>query len=58
MTTYEKVREILGELDDVFSRVDDKEINALCDAVLSARRIAFFGLGRSMDQQSSRRARR
>jgi 6-phospho-3-hexuloisomerase len=46
MTTYEKVREILAELDGVFSRVDDKEVDALCDAILGARRIALFGLGR------------
>jgi 6-phospho-3-hexuloisomerase len=46
MTTYEKVREILAEIDGVFSRVDEKEVDALVDAVLSARRIAIFGLGR------------
>lgn len=46
MTTYEKVREILAELDGVFSRIDDNEVDEFCDAILTARRIALFGLGR------------
>ena len=46
MTTYEKVREILAELDSVFSRIDEAEVDRLVDAILSARRIAIFGLGR------------
>lgn len=46
MTTYEKVREILAELDGVFSRIDEGEVQALCDAILAANRIALFGLGR------------
>ncbi|MCU0509360.1 MAG: SIS domain-containing protein [Anaerolineae bacterium] len=46
MTTYEKVRDILAEIDGVFARIDEREVDALCDAILSARRIALFGLGR------------
>ena len=36
MTTYEKVREILAELDSVFSRIDEAEVDRLVDAILSA----------------------
>jgi len=46
MTTYDTVRPILAEIDRVLSRVSEAEITALCDAVLSARRIAVYGLGR------------
>jgi 6-phospho-3-hexuloisomerase len=46
MTTYEKVRQILAEIDGVFQRVDEEQVTALCDAVLAARRIGIFGLGR------------
>lgn len=46
MTTYDTVRQILAEIDRVLSRVSEAEITALCDAILSARRIATYGLGR------------
>ena len=46
MTTYDTVRQILAEIDRVLSRVSEAEVTALCDAILSARRIAVYGLGR------------
>ena len=46
MTTYDTVRQILTEIDRVLSRVSEAEVTALCDAILSARRIAIYGLGR------------
>ena len=46
MTTYDTVRQILAEIDRVLSRVSEAEITALCDAILSARRIVTYGLGR------------
>jgi len=46
MATYETARQILGEVDRVLSRVDDAEIQALCDAILTARAVVVHGLGR------------
>jgi len=46
MTTYDTVRPILAEIDRVLSRVSEAEVTALCDAILSARRIVVYGLGR------------
>ena len=46
MTTYDTVRQILTEIDRVLSRVSEAEVTALCDAILSARRIVVYGLGR------------
>ena len=46
MTTYDTVRQILAEIDWVLSRVSEAEVTALCDAILSARRIIVYGLGR------------
>ena len=46
MTTYDTVRQILAEIDRVLSRVSDAEVTALCDAILGARRIVVYGLGR------------
>jgi 6-phospho-3-hexuloisomerase len=46
MTAYETARGILGEIDRVLSRVDEREAQALCDAILGAQRIVIHGLGR------------
>jgi 6-phospho-3-hexuloisomerase len=46
MTTYDTVRQILTEIDRVLSQVSEAEVTALCDAILSARRIVVYGLGR------------
>jgi 6-phospho-3-hexuloisomerase len=46
MTTYHTVRQILAEIDRVLSRVSEAEVTALCDAILGARRIVVYGLGR------------
>lgn len=46
MNTYEKVREILAEIDRVLARVDEEQITRLCDAIQSARYIFIHGLGR------------
>lgn len=46
MTTYDTVRQILAEIDRVLSRVSEAEVTALCDAILSARRVVVYGLGR------------
>lgn len=46
MNTYEKVHEILAEIDRVLARVDEGQITRLCDAIQSARHIFIHGLGR------------
>jgi 6-phospho-3-hexuloisomerase len=46
MNTYDIVRQILAEIDRVLSRVSESEVAALCDAILRARRIVVYGLGR------------
>ena len=46
MTTYDTARLILAEIDRVLSRVSEAEVTALCDTILSARRIVVYGLGR------------
>ena len=46
MYTYDTVRQILSEIDRVLSRVSEAEVTALCDAILGARRIVVYGLGR------------
>ena len=46
MTTHDSVKAILIELDEVLSRVSEEQIDALVDAILGARRILIFGLGR------------
>jgi 6-phospho-3-hexuloisomerase len=46
MSTYEDVRQILSELDGIFQRIDETEVDALCDALLKARRVFVHGLGR------------
>ena len=46
MLTYDTVRQILAEIDRVLGRVSEAEVTALCDAILSARRIVVYGLGR------------
>ncbi len=45
-TMYATVRNILAELDDVLSRVDEAEVTGLCESLLSARRISCYALGR------------
>lgn len=45
-TTYETAHAILEELDDVLRRVDEAEVTKLCDALLGARLISCFALGR------------
>jgi 6-phospho-3-hexuloisomerase len=46
MATYDTARQILAEIDRVLSRVDDAQVGALCDEVLTARHIVVHGLGR------------
>lgn len=46
MTTYEKARQILAEIDAVLAHVDEVEIEALHDSILDARHIIVYGLGR------------
>jgi 6-phospho-3-hexuloisomerase len=46
MSTYDTVHKILAEIDRVLGQVDEGEVTALCDAILSSRRIVVFGLGR------------
>ena len=40
MTTYETAHKILNELDQIMSRVDESQVDAFCEALLGARRIA------------------
>jgi 6-phospho-3-hexuloisomerase len=46
MSTYETARQILEEIDRVLSGISETEIDSLCDAITSARRIIVYGLGR------------
>ena len=46
MSTYETAHQILAEIDRVLSRVDEKQVQALCDAILGARHVIVHGLGR------------
>lgn len=46
MTIRETARQILAEIDRVLSQVNEEEIEELCDAIVSARRIVVYGLGR------------
>ena len=46
MATYEIARQVLGEIDRVLSGISENEIDGLCDAITSARRIILYGLGR------------
>jgi len=48
MTTYETAHEILAELDQIMSRVDEAQIDAFCEALLGARQILVYGLGREL----------
>jgi len=43
---YDKVREILSEIDRVLARVNEDEVTALCKAIQNARYILVHGLGR------------
>jgi 6-phospho-3-hexuloisomerase len=46
VTTYQAIRQILAEIDQVLSRVNEAEVEALCDSILHARRVIIHGLGR------------
>lgn len=46
MTTYDGVRTILAELDRVLARVDEAQVDAFCAAILGARRIVAYAMGR------------
>jgi 6-phospho-3-hexuloisomerase len=46
VATYETARQILAEIDRVLSRVSEAEIEALCSAILGARHVIVYGLGR------------
>ena len=45
-TTYESARQILDEIDRVLSEMDEAETGELLNAILSARQIFVYGLGR------------
>lgn len=46
MATYDKVRQILSELDRVLGQVSEAEIDAFCTALLGARRVVAYAMGR------------
>lgn len=46
MSTHEKVRQILSELDRVLGQVDEAQVDALCAALLGARRVVAYAMGR------------
>lgn len=46
MHTYEMARRILAELDRILSQVDESEVDALCRALVTARRVFVHSLGR------------
>ncbi|MBK9941781.1 MAG: 6-phospho-3-hexuloisomerase [Kouleothrix sp.] len=46
MATYDSIRAILAELDRVLGRVDEAEVDAFCSAILGARRIVAYAMGR------------
>ena len=46
MTTHDSVRQILAEIDRVLGNVDEREVDSFCDALLGARRVVAYGLGR------------
>jgi 6-phospho-3-hexuloisomerase len=46
MSTYGAIRQILAELDRVLGKVDEAEVDALCDAILGSRRIVAYAMGR------------
>lgn len=46
MTTYATGRRILAEIDQVLSKVDETQVDTLCEALINARRIFAYGLGR------------
>jgi 6-phospho-3-hexuloisomerase len=48
MTTYESAHKILTELDQIMSRVDEVQVDAFCEALLAARRVLAYGLGREL----------
>jgi 6-phospho-3-hexuloisomerase len=48
MTTYETTHQILAELDQIISRVDERQVDTFCKALLGARRILAYGLGREL----------
>lgn len=48
MNTYETAHKILAELDGIMSRVDENQVDAFCQALLDARRIIGYALGREL----------
>jgi 6-phospho-3-hexuloisomerase len=44
--TYEAIRSILDELDSILKQLDEQQVDALVEAILKARRILTFALGR------------
>ncbi|GIK36458.1 MAG: (Fe-S)-cluster assembly protein [Chloroflexota bacterium] len=48
MTTYETTHQILAELDQIMSRVDESQVDAFCEALLGAHRILAYALGREL----------
>lgn len=46
MTTHDGVRKILAELDRVLGQVDEAQVDEFCSAILGARRIVAYALGR------------
>ena len=46
MATYDKVRQILSELDRVLGQVSEAEVDAFCAAILGAGRVVAYAMGR------------
>lgn len=48
MSTHETTHKILMEIDQVLNRVDEAQVDAFCEALLGARRILCYALGREL----------
>lgn len=48
MSTYENAHTILMEIDRVLSRIDEAQVDTFCEALLGARRILGYAMGREL----------
>jgi len=46
MNSYNTARQILDEIDRILGQVDENQVDALCESILSAGQIILYGLGR------------